>query len=200
MVDLFQDKATAWDEQPVPAQISSGVFAAMQQAVDFSPSMHVMDFGAGTGLVCSRIAPHVERVVAVDISAAMLAQLAQKPELQGKVEIFEQNILEAPLGRTVDLIVSAMAMHHVEGTAALLRAFHAHLREQGRVALADLDAEDGTFHPPQTEGVFHAGFERDRLEALLTEAGFVDVRFTTACEVTKEGRRYPVFLVTASRG
>ena len=44
-----------------------------------------------------------------------------KPELVGKVEPVCQNILEVPLGRRVELIVSAMAMHHVEDTAALAR-------------------------------------------------------------------------------
>ena len=66
-------------------------------------------------------------------------------------------------------------------------------------ALPDLDTEAGDFHPPGTEGVYHAGFDREALAALLTAVGFVDVRFVTACEVTKEERRYPIFLVTASR-
>ncbi len=199
MVDLFQDKAAAWDARPVPMQISTGVFAALQQAVTFSPEQVVMDFGAGTGLICAKVAPHVGRVLAVDISAAMLEKLAEKPELQGKVEIFCQDILSAPLDRQADLIVSAMAMHHVEDTAALLRAFYDHLAPGGQLALADLDAEDGTFHPPDAEGVYHAGFDREALAALLQAAGFSTPRFTTACEVEKEGRRYPIFLVTASR-
>lgn len=42
-------------------------------------------------------------------------------------------------------------------------------------ALAELDPEDGSFHPPGTEGVLHHGFDRDRLARQLTDAGFVDV-------------------------
>lgn len=41
--------------------------------------------------------------------------------------------------------------------------------------------------------------DRDALGARLTEAGFVDVRFGTACEVHRDGRTYPIFLVTAAR-
>ncbi len=37
-----------------------------------------------------------------------------KKELQGKVEVLFQNILEQPLSIRFDLIVSAMAMNHVE--------------------------------------------------------------------------------------
>jgi 2-polyprenyl-3-methyl-5-hydroxy-6-metoxy-1,4-benzoquinol methylase len=199
MTDLFKDKAAEWDSRPIPQQISEGVFGALKDAVVLEGTSTVMDFGAGTGLVCSKIAPHVERVLAVDISEAMLEQLASKPELEGKVDIRCQNILETPLDERVELIVSAMAMHHVEDTAALMRALHDHLAPGGRVALADLDTEDGDFHPPGIEGVFHAGFDRGALKGHLEAAGFQDVAFVTACQVDREQKRYPIFLVTAVR-
>jgi len=44
----------------------------------------------------------------------------------------------------------------------------------------------------------HIG-QAGQLGALLGDAGFVDVRFVTACEVGKEDRRYPIFLVTATK-
>jgi SAM-dependent methyltransferase len=197
--DLFHDKAVDWDKRPFPMQISDGVSAALQKRVPLAPELRVLDFGAGTGLIASKLAPHVGQLLAVDVSPAMLEQLAAKPELAGKVRIFCQDITVAPLSERVDLIVSAMAMHHVEDTAALARALFAHLVPGGRVALADLDTEDGTFHPANTDGVFHHGFDRGRLGQLLADAGFVDVEFGTACEVDKEQRRYPIFLVTARR-
>lgn len=199
MADLFEDKAKDWDTRPVPLQISEGVFGALRERVELRPDMHVMDFGAGTGLVCTRLAPLVGEVLAVDISEAMLEQLAKKPECQRNVAVVCQDILTAPLGRAVDLVVSAMAMHHVEDTRALLTALRDHLVPGGRVALADLDTEEGDFHPPDIEGVFHAGFDRDALAALLREVGFADPQFVTACEVEKEDKTYPIFLVTATR-
>ena len=107
--------------------------------------------------------------------------------------------LAAPLDRRADLIVSAMAMHHVKDTAKLLRTLFDHLAPGGQLALADLDREDGDFHPPGIEGVFHHGFDRGQLAAKLRAAGFTDVAIETACEVDKEGRRYPIFLATATR-
>ena len=199
MTDLFEDKAQDWDERPVPAQISAGVGSAIERLVKLSPNATVLDFGAGTGLVCSKIAPRVARVLAVDISRAMLDKLAAKPELAGKVEIFCQDILAAPLEERADVIVSAMAMHHVEDTRTLLQTLFEHLVPGGQLALADLDAEDGSFHPPDVEGVFHAGFDRAALGALIEEVGFQQPTFTTAVTVSKEDRHYPVFLVTATR-
>lgn len=199
MTDLFHDKAADWDTRPVPAQISAGVTRAILAAVPLHPTMRVLDFGAGTGLVASQLAPHVSRILAVDVSPAMLAQLAAKPELLGKVDIHCQDLLDEPLDERVDLVVSAMAAHHVEDTAKLARALYGHLVPGGRLALADLDHEDGTFHPPGIEGVFHHGFDREALGAALVAAGFEGVHFETACVVHREERAYPVFLVTAAR-
>jgi predicted TPR repeat methyltransferase len=199
MNDLFQHKAGDWDTRPVPAQISAGVGRALLERLDLRDDMLVMDFGAGTGLICAHVAPHVLRVYAVDVSTSMLEQLAAKPELQGKVEPMHVDILTTPLPHRVDLIVSAMAMHHIEDTGRLLQAFAEHLAPGGKLALADLDSEDGSFHPPDTEGVYHLGFDRDALRAELEGHGFADIDFTTAVEVDREGTRYPVFLVTATR-
>lgn len=197
--DLFADKAKGWDANPIPAQISAGVGAAIEREVELAPGETVMDFGAGTGLIAARVAPKVAQVLAVDVSRAMLDQLAAKPELAGKVEIHCQDILSAPLDRRVDRVVSAMAMHHVEDTAGLLRAFFEHLVPGGEIAVADLDAEDGSFHPPGIEGVYHAGFDREALSALVVGAGFSAPRFVTAVEVSKEDRSYPIFLMTAQK-
>lgn len=199
MTDLFKDKAKDWDARPIPTQISEGVSSALLERVDLHPQMRVMDFGAGTGLLSSHLAPKVEQIYAVDISSSMLEKLAAKPELQGKVQIACQDILEAPLQAKVDLIVSAMALHHIQDTDRLLKVFADHLEAGGKIALADLDKEDGSFHPEDIEGVFHQGFERGALETLLRESGFQEIVFTTATEVSKEDRGYPIFLVTATK-
>jgi 2-polyprenyl-3-methyl-5-hydroxy-6-metoxy-1,4-benzoquinol methylase len=199
MPDLFDEKAHEWDQRPVPQQISETVGDLLRSKIEWAPTMRVMDFGAGTGLVAAHLAPLVARVAAVDTSSAMLEQLATKSELRGKVEIHCQDILEKPLAEPVDGIVSAMALHHVEDTGALVRAFGTHVKTGGFVALADLDTEDGSFHPPGTEGVCHFGFDRDRLADELRAAGFEEVEFCTALEISRESGTYPIFLVTARR-
>jgi len=161
--------------------------------------MHVMDFGAGTGLISGHVAPRVASILAVDVSQGMLDKLAAKPQLQGKVTTLCQDITEQPLNERFDLILSAMAMHHIEDTERLLTSLASHLKPGGRVALADLDPEDGSFHPAGTEGVFHRGFDRQKLQQLMEKSGFENVRFITAHTVNKEGRDYPVFLVTGKK-
>ena len=199
MADLFEEKAQDWDVNDMVRELSTAIGTTILQKVGFQPDMAVMDFGAGTGLISGHVATKVSHITAVDISEAMLEKLAAKPELKDKVHIVCQDITRQALDKKFDVIISAMAMHHVEDTDNLIKSFASHLEPQGQVALADLDSEDGTFHPEDVEGVYHHGFDRDALKAILEQNGFTDVAFTTAHTVNKEGKDYPIFLVTATR-
>ena len=200
MADLFEEKATDWDVNEMVRGLSSAISYSIVSNVELKPEMHVLDFGAGTGLISSQVAPHVNKITAVDISEAMLNQLAAKPELKDKVEPACQNILEQPLNEKFDLIMSAMAMHHVEDTEKMIKTFSEHLKPGALVALADLDAEDGTFHPADVEGVYHSGFDRGAFEKILEKNQFTNIRFETAHTVEKEGKRYDIFLAVAKKG
>lgn len=199
MTDLFKEKAQDWDVNDMVKGISRGIGSAIHDNVSLDTSMHVMDFGAGTGLVAQHLAGKVGKVIAVDVSESMLEKLKAKDELKGKVDILCQNIIEQPIGTEFDLIVSAMAMHHVENTDKLIQRFAEHLKPGAQVALADLDTEDGSFHPEDTEGVYHTGFDRGAIMTLLEKHGFRDIRFVTAHTVYKEEKRYPIFLVRATK-
>lgn len=199
MSDHFNEKSKTWDANEMVKQLSSAVGSSILEHISLNPQMNVMDFGAGTGLISSHVAPLVNIIVAVDISEAMLDKLITKPELQGKVEAVCQNILDKPLTKQFDLIMSAMAMHHVEDSNKLIQTFSQHLISGAVLALADLDKEDGSFHPADVEGVFHSGFERDQLKLLLESHGFEDIHFFTAHTVVKDDKEYPIFLVIATK-
>lgn len=199
MADLFEEKAQDWDANDMIRDLSLGIGMAIQANLSLDATMSVMDFGAGTGLITSQIADKVKKVTAVDVSQAMLDKLMAKEELQGKVEALCQNILDMPLGIRFDLIVSAMAMHHVADTDKLIECFAGHLKPGGTIALADLDEEDGTFHPADIEGVYHTGFNRADFQSVLLRHDFRNIRFMTAHTIHKENKTYPVFLVLATR-
>lgn len=199
MSDHFNEKAKTWDADEMVTKLSSAIGASILKNIPLEQNMQVMDFGAGTGLISSHVAPWVGKIVAVDISKAMLEKLAAKPELKNKVTTACQDILVRPLENKFDLIMSAMAMHHVENTNKLVQTFSEHLKSGAMVALADLDKEDGSFHPEGTEGVFHSGFERDDLQRRLEEYEFEDVHFYTAHTVEKNENHYPIFLVSARK-
>ena len=62
MADLFEDAARDWDQRENVRLLSEGIGAAVLEHVPLHASWQVMDFGAGTGLISSHVAPHVERL------------------------------------------------------------------------------------------------------------------------------------------
>ena len=199
MTDLFNEKAKDWDANEMRTMLSAAIGSSILEHVSLHEQMRVMDFGAGTGLISSQVAPLVKKIVAVDISEAMLNKLVAKPELQAKVEIVCQDIIEKPIADNFDLIMSAMSMHHVKDTSKLIQRFSEHLNPGASIALADLDKEDGSFHPEDSEGVFHLGFKRNELQIILEKYGFREIQFVTAHTINKEEKKYPIFLVTATK-
>lgn len=199
MTDMFKEKAKGWDVNDMIKQLSSAIGSCIIENVELNEQMHVMDFGAGTGLITSQVAPYVNKITAVDISQSMLEQLIAKQELKDKVQALCQDITSEPTGIEYDLIMSAMAMHHVEDTDNMVKQFAAHLKSGAKVALADLDKEDGSFHPEGVEGVYHDGFERDEFRAILEKHGFKDINFETAHTVNGERGLYPIFLALATK-
>jgi len=199
MADLFEEKAKDWDANERRTKLSAAIGSSILQHVKLHDQMTVMDFGAGTGLITEQVAPKVKRVVAIDTSQAMLDKLAAKPELKSRIDIICADIIENPIDTRFDLIMSAMTLHHVENTSLLIERFAEHLNANGIVALADLDKEDGSFHPANTQGVFHSGFDREALGAVLEKQGFREIEFFTAHTINGDEKDYPVFLVIARK-
>jgi len=199
MTDLFKEKSTNWDANEMRTKMSQAIGSSILENVKLNEQMTVMDFGAGTGLISAQVAPHVKKITAVDVSESMLEKLISKTELKGKVEILCQDITLNPIAVQYDLIMSAMAMHHVKDTNNMIQKFADHLKPGGHIALADLDTEDGGFHAIPTEGVFHQGFDRDEFAGKLQQYGFINVKFVTAHIAERKNGSYPIFLALGSK-
>lgn len=197
MSDLFKEKAKDYDAEQWAQEMSPVIGELILSKVPIHNQMHVMDFGAGTGLISSRVAPKVDKITAVDISEAMLKKLTAKPELENKVTALCQNIMTHPIDHQFDLIMSAFAMHHVEDTNKLIQSFSNHSKTGAWIALVDVDEEDGSFHGKDNQGVFHCGFNREELKALLRTHSFDNIEFVTAYHFSYNERKFSAFLVTA---
>lgn len=199
MTDIFKERSKDYDANDMIKQLSSAIGSCIVENVELNSKMHVLDFGAGTGLISSQIAPYVEKITAVDISQSMLDKLIEKQGSTDNVQTLCQDITIEPIGKQYDLIMSAMAMHHVENTDNLVKRFSDHLKPGAKIALADLDEEDGSFHPKGMEDVYHDGFERSEFQATLEKHGFKDINFETAHTINGETRPYPIFLALATK-
>lgn len=204
-VERFNALASQWDQDAGHVRMAQKVARAIVQALQPQGQEEALEFGAGTGLATLIVAPKVSRLTALDGSAGMLDVLRGKCARKGldNVRAVEGNVVDAPLAQ-YDLIYSALTLHHVQDVPALLAKLAAHLNPGGRVALADLDSEDGSFHGDGVQGVAHLGFARDRFGTWLQEAGLVDVCFSTAWTVERplengSTARYPIFLAVARK-
>lgn len=198
----FDERARDWDTDEHRAT-ATAVAKAIRSAVPLSPTTRVLEIGAGTGLLGLALVEDLGELVLSDPSAGMRVVAAEKVQQRGltNVRVADLDLLgdPGPSQRGFDLVISQLMLHHVRNTAALLRATREALVPGGRIAMADLDAEDGTFHDPAAEGIHHRGFPREALRKLAVAAGFEDIRFGDATAIPRNGRTYSLFLLTARK-
>ena len=195
--DYFSHKAESYEQDDRRVENVNNIARSIQDAIELSPSMNIMDLGSGTGLLLENIAPHVNKITAIDISSSMNAELEKKRGQIGcDLEIIEADLTKTLIDRTFDGVISSMTLHHIEDTKAIFKTLHQMLNENGFIAIADLDTEDGSFHTEDT-GVFHTGFDRNALRDIVRAAGFKNVAVQFANVVEKPYGNYSVFLLTA---
>jgi len=198
-MSTFDERAAEWDT-PERRDRASVVAGAIRASVELTTTMRAIDVGAGTGLLGLTLAGDVGELVLAEPSEGMLDVVRAKLAAGGPSNVSAVRFdltADPPPGDPFDLVLSLLVLHHLEDTSAALVAIRRLLRPGGRLALADLDAEDGSFHGPDADGIHHLGFDRRRLADLARQTGFVDVDIITATAVERDGRRYPIFLLLA---
>jgi len=197
--DFFEDKAGSYENDNHRTSNVENIANAITAKIELNQNMHLMDFGSGTGLLLERIAPYVKKITAIDISKSMNEQLAKKQaSLDCELDIKEVNLVTTDINDKFDGIISSMAFHHIQDINAMFAKFYLMLNNNGFIAIADIDEEDGSFHKEDT-GVHHLGFERDVIANAAMQAGFKDVVVKDASMVYKPQGEYPVFLLTATK-
>ncbi len=198
MKDHFQKKADTWDEGATRVNGAAKIAEAINKRIPLHTEMEIMDFGVGTGLLGFEIAKATKKVYGVDTSASMLEKLREKNTPEITIETYCQDIIKNPIDKIFHGMVSSMTLHHVEELELFFKTIYKNIAEDGFIAIADLEKEDGTFHSDNT-GVFHFGFEEKKLCDIVEKAGFKDVKYENINTINKPHRDFGVFLLTAKK-
>ncbi|RTL00859.1 MAG: methyltransferase domain-containing protein, partial [Proteobacteria bacterium] len=109
------------------------------------------------------------------------------------------NLLTDTVSKNYDMVYSLMALHHIPDTKAIFAKFAQILTTHGKLLIADLDAEDGSFHGIDVD--VHHGFVRDELRNIALQAGFRHVEIHDLMVMHRDdlGRDYPLFVLVAEK-
>ena len=142
----FNDQAAQWDSDD-KIKMMMGLAEKTKEILNLSAPLEIMDFGCGTGLFGLEFADYASGLLGVDTSAGMLEVFNQKTNGVEKISSMLIDLEHEDLPKKFDLIVSSMAFHHLAAPDQMLMKMKQMLNPGGRMAIVDLDEEDGTFHP-----------------------------------------------------
>jgi 2-polyprenyl-3-methyl-5-hydroxy-6-metoxy-1,4-benzoquinol methylase len=205
----FDERAKDWDSDPKKVERALAVAEAIRSAIpltrETTAKMSALEYGCGTGLLSFAFQADLGQITLADTSEGMLEVLSEKITSSGVTNMHPMrlDLSTDPLpAEQFDLTYSLMTLHHIEDAKGILKEFHALLAPSGILCIADLDKEDGTFHTDGTTDI-HLGFERSELQTWVEDAGFTDVKFSTAYDIKKKiddvEKIFPVFLLTARK-
>jgi ubiquinone/menaquinone biosynthesis C-methylase UbiE len=134
------------------------------------------DLGCGTGQVSGALAPFVQRVIAVDESAAMLQAAKRRLSSFTNVDLRRGEIEALPIDDSrLDLAVLMLVLHHVPDPQKAVAEVARVLKPGGRVVIGDMLPHDRESYRQQMGHVW-LGFSEDQIQRMLSEEGFERVR------------------------
>ncbi len=201
-MNRFNKIAQIWDANPRRLFMAEEIFNAIRAKIDLQPNMKVADIGTGTGLLLIQFLPYVEKIFGYDNAPEMLKVLAEKTQ---KAQVFNvETVLfnadnDSFLEKEFDLFVSSMAFHHIQDVENLFVKIYKATKQGRKIAIADLEKEDGTFHSEIDDSIKHFGFEKEHFFAFIENAGFKNIQVETIFSTQREGKSFPIFLATAEK-
>lgn len=176
--DYFGRVAGDWHE--IRHSLFGEGFTAPALLALVDPRWTVADLGCGSGDVSRLLSPHVERVIAVDQSEAMLkaarARLAGLPNVDFVASDLESLTQMGPW--KADAAVLSLVVHHIDEPSAVLKEAARILRSDrggGVLVVIDMVAHDREEYR-RMMGHRHLGFTRERITELMTNARLKRVR------------------------
>jgi len=201
----FDERAKDWDSDPKKVERAYIVSDAIRNAVPLSTNMNALEYGCGTGLLSFALQEDLGQITLADTSQGMLDVLSEKIAGAGVTNMHPVRLdfSTDPLpDEKYHITCSLMVLHHIHDARGILSKFYDVLETNGYLLVADLEKEDGSFHRDGSTDV-HKGFAQSELQTWVEDAGFGNVKFSTAYEIKKEvdgkEKTFPIFLMAAQK-
>jgi ubiquinone/menaquinone biosynthesis C-methylase UbiE len=202
---MFDEAARKWDLNGRRLKVATDMAETLRERRELNDSVDAMEFGCGTGLACSMLAGELKSITAVDFSSGMVEKAGERirNERITNVEVECIDLMHEDYDKRFDLIYTCMTMHHIKDIPLILSKLHGLLREKGKIAVIDLEKEDGSFHRDD-EKIEHRGFEPSVFCSLMKDAGFRAPEYYRSGFIERyneDGVKrgdYPFFLIMAS--
>ena len=161
--------------------------AFVRQYLDLQAGEHVMDIGAGPGLLALEMAEEVGdggRIIALEPSTDMRARAEQRCEGRPWVSIVDGDAVSLPVdNESLDAIVTTQVYEYVPDIAAALREALRVLKPGGRLLILDTDWDSAVINTTDRARMavvldsyrshfFHSDLP-GRLPKLITDAGYL---------------------------
>jgi ArsR family transcriptional regulator len=194
--EFFASSAGHWDR--MRDELFGDRFHLAALAAFADADAVVADLGCGTGQVSAAIAPFVQRVIAVDGSAAMLQAAKRRLQAFDNIELRRGDLESLPIdAAVVDVATVMLVLHHIAEPANALREAARILKPGGKAIVVDMQAHDREQYRQQMGHVW-LGFSEAQIERLLADAGFTRAKVVALAPDTR-AKGPGLFVATATR-
>ena len=172
--EFFSSSAGQWDR--LRDELFGDRFHLAAFAAFANRDWIVGDLGCGTGQVSAALAPFVQRVVAVDGSAAMLQAARKRLHGIDNVDLRRGDLEELPIDDScLDAATLMLVLHHVPEPSKALSEVARVLKPGGHLIVVDMLPHDRESYRQQM-GHAWLGFSEEHTTRLLGDAGFESIR------------------------
>ena len=185
-MNSFDSRARDWDKEKWHTNRAIAIASELGKMIPLNPAMKALEYGAGTGILSFLLKDQFAEITLMDSSGEMIEVCKEKAAFYGTPHIKPLwiDLEHTDYEQKFDVIYNQMVLHHITDVDTLLRKFYSLLHPGGYLAIADLFAEDGSFHSPEVK--VHHGFDPVILGRTLETMGFKDPVYHTCYTVRRE--------------
>jgi len=199
----FDRLAKEWDSKPMRVEGAMRFANKIKEYIkDDIKNFKIMDYGCGSGLVSFCFANDVKEINGYDKSKGMIDvynEKAKKLGFKNIIGIVHDIDKEDLKSEQYDIIMTNMTMHHIKSVDDFVKKLANGLKKDGKLFIADLYKEDGTFHSDNTD-VIHFGFEIEDVRDAFNKAGLKSISISKLQTIKKPNKNYDLFFAVGVKG